>query len=173
MEKTKERNTNLGKEFLNVAVSWRGNLGLHEILNELPHVHIINQIENRWLLRGCDKGIRMMAFFEAILKGMVQMYSHIFVNKVYMMNHVDHLLHILQIYHYIMIIIIYVVDIIILANDMDIINELKCSLKHKFEMTDFGELHYFLGVHLKWIGERVLLSCINRITFKAFWSDSA
>lgn len=36
MEKTNIHHTNLGKEFLNAAVSWRGNLGLHEILNELP-----------------------------------------------------------------------------------------------------------------------------------------
>ena len=45
--KTKECCTNLSMKVLDAAVSWRGNLGLHEILYELPHVDILNQRERR------------------------------------------------------------------------------------------------------------------------------
>jgi hypothetical protein len=36
-----------------------------------------------------------------------------------------------------------------LANNVDVINELKFSLKKEFEMSDLGELYFFLGVHFK------------------------
>ena len=48
-----------------------------------------------------------------------------------------------------MIVIIYVYDLIILANNVYMINELKASLERKFEMSDLGELHFFLGVHFE------------------------
>jgi hypothetical protein len=41
--KKQKHDTHLGKEFLDVAVGRRGTLGAHEILYELPHVHILNQ----------------------------------------------------------------------------------------------------------------------------------
>ena len=48
-----------------------------------------------------------------------------------------------------MIVIIYVDELIILPRNVDMINELKSSLEHKFVMNDLGELHFFLGVHFK------------------------
>ena len=39
--------TNLGEEVLYAAVGGRWNLGLHEILNELSHFHILNQTKAR------------------------------------------------------------------------------------------------------------------------------
>jgi hypothetical protein len=35
MNKTMKRHTNLGSEILYAAVGWRGNLGFHEMFNEL------------------------------------------------------------------------------------------------------------------------------------------
>jgi hypothetical protein len=43
-----------------------------------------------------------------------------------------------------MIIIIYVDDLIILANNMNIIDELKSNLEHKFEMNNLSKLHSFI-----------------------------
>jgi hypothetical protein len=37
-------------------VGMRENLGLYEILNELPHVHILNQ--SKWFLYKCGEGIQ-------------------------------------------------------------------------------------------------------------------
>ena len=48
-----------------------------------------------------------------------------------------------------MIVIIYVDDLVILSSDVEMIIELKVSLERKFEMSDLGELHFFLGVHFR------------------------
>ena len=40
-------------------------------------------------------------------------------------------------------------ELIILASNMDMINELKSSLEHEFEMSNLGELHAFLEVHFE------------------------
>ena len=56
--KTRECRTNLSKEFLDVAVSRKGNLGMHEILYEVKHVDILNQRERIRLLRRSCRGIR-------------------------------------------------------------------------------------------------------------------
>ena len=48
-----------------------------------------------------------------------------------------------------MIINIYVDKLIILASNVDMINKLKSSLERKFDMSDLGELHFFLGVHFE------------------------
>ena len=46
----------------------------------------------------------------------------------------DHSLYVLQTCHFIMIVFIYVVDLIILASNVDMINELKSSLENEFAM---------------------------------------
>ena len=43
----------------------------------------------------------------------------------------------------------YVDNLVILLRDMDMINELKASLERKFEMSDLGELNFFLGDHFE------------------------
>ena len=65
------------------------------------------------------------------------------------MSHADHLLYVLQTCDYIVIVIIYVDDLIILASNVDTINELKSSLKREFVMSNVSELHFFLGIHLE------------------------
>lgn len=57
MEK-KKWDTNLGEDLLNASVGWREKLGLHEILNELPRVHIFYQRESRGFFQGSGGGIR-------------------------------------------------------------------------------------------------------------------
>ena len=65
------------------------------------------------------------------------------------MSHADHSLYVLQTPDYIVIVIIYVDDLIILASNVDTINDLKSNLEREFEMSDLGKLHYFLGVHFE------------------------
>eukprot|EP00253_Pinus_taeda_P003162 PITA_03162 len=46
------------------------------------------------------------------------------------------------------ILVLYVDDLILTGSDPNHINHVKSSLKKKFEMTDLGHLHYFLGLQL-------------------------
>eukprot|EP00253_Pinus_taeda_P031691 PITA_31691 len=46
------------------------------------------------------------------------------------------------------ILIIYVYDLILTSSDANLINDVKSSLKKKFEMTNLGHLHYFLGLQV-------------------------
>ena len=62
------------------------------------------------------------------------------------MSHANHSLYILQIRQYI-VIVIYVDDLIILATNVDMLNELKSSFEYKFRMSDIGEFHFFLDIH--------------------------
>ena len=48
----------------------------------------------------------------------------------------------------ILIISLYVDDLIFTSNDAYLIEEFKCSMKSKFEMTDLGKMRYFLGVEV-------------------------
>jgi hypothetical protein len=50
---------------------------------------------------------------------------------------------------YLLIMIIYVDDLIILANNVNILKWLKSRLEDEFEMSDLGELHYCLGVEFE------------------------
>jgi hypothetical protein len=49
-------------------------------------------------------------------------------------------------YHGIVVTVIYVDDLIIIGDSDADIFDLKKILKQKFEMKDFGELRYFLGI---------------------------
>eukprot|EP00253_Pinus_taeda_P017449 PITA_17449 len=46
------------------------------------------------------------------------------------------------------ILVLYVDDLILTGGDPNLINHVKSSLKKKFEMTDLGHLHYFLGLQV-------------------------
>eukprot|EP00253_Pinus_taeda_P007613 PITA_07613 len=46
------------------------------------------------------------------------------------------------------ILVLYVDDLILTGSDPNLINYVKSSLKKKFEMTDLGHLHYFLGLQV-------------------------
>jgi hypothetical protein len=48
----------------------------------------------------------------------------------------------------VLIIAVYVDDLLILANNMDMIDQVKQELSFKFEMTDLGEVHYCLGIQI-------------------------
>eukprot|EP00253_Pinus_taeda_P018441 PITA_18441 len=49
---------------------------------------------------------------------------------------------------YLLILVLYVDDLILTGSDPNLINHVKSSLKRKFEMTDLGHLHYFLGLQV-------------------------
>lgn len=56
------------------------------------------------------------------------------------------------------ILVIYVDDLILTGSHPNLINHVKSSLKRKFEMTDLGHLHYFLGLQVLQSKEGISLS---------------
>eukprot|EP00253_Pinus_taeda_P010927 PITA_10927 len=56
------------------------------------------------------------------------------------------------------ILVLYVDDLILTGSDPNLINHVKSSLKKKFEMTDLGHLHYFLGLQILQSKEGIFLS---------------
>jgi hypothetical protein len=54
--------------------------------------------------------------------------------------------------------VLYVDDLIITGSDSKLLNHVKTSLKKKFEMTDLGFLHYFLGLQVLQTNEGIFLS---------------
>ncbi|XP_021985447.1 secreted RxLR effector protein 161-like [Helianthus annuus] len=57
-----------------------------------------------------------------------------------------------------MVICLYVDDLIIASDSLQMINQLKDSMKKVFEMTDLGVLHYFLGMEVKYKEGNIALS---------------
>eukprot|EP00253_Pinus_taeda_P022201 PITA_22201 len=62
------------------------------------------------------------------------------------------------------ILVLYVDDLIVTGSDPNIINHVKSSLKKKFDMTDLGHLHYFLGLQVLQSKEGISLSQSNAKT---------
>eukprot|EP00253_Pinus_taeda_P004283 PITA_04283 len=62
------------------------------------------------------------------------------------------------------ILVLYVDDLILTGSDPNLINHVKSSLKKKFEMTDLGHLHYFLGLQVLQSKEGIFLSQSNAET---------
>eukprot|EP00253_Pinus_taeda_P019496 PITA_19496 len=59
------------------------------------------------------------------------------------------------------ILVLYVDDLILTGSEPNLINHVKSSLKKKFEMTDLGHLHYFLGLQVLQSKEGISLSQSN------------
>lgn len=47
------------------------------------------------------------------------------------------------------ILLLYVDDLVLVSNNMQMINRIKSSLAAEFEMTDVGEVNYFLGIYIE------------------------
>jgi hypothetical protein len=62
---------------------------------------------------------------------------------------------------HLIILVLYVDDIILIDSDSKILNHVKTSLKKKFEMTDLGFFHYFLGLQVLQTNEGIFLSQYN------------
>jgi hypothetical protein len=56
------------------------------------------------------------------------------------------------------ILVLYVDDLVLTGSDSKILNHVKTSLKKKFEMTDLGFLHYFLGLQVLQTNEGIFIS---------------
>jgi hypothetical protein len=54
--------------------------------------------------------------------------------------------------------VLYVDDLILTGSDSKLLNHVKTSLKKKFERTDLGFLHYFLGLQVLQTNEGIFLS---------------
>jgi hypothetical protein len=62
---------------------------------------------------------------------------------------------------HLIILLLYIDDLIITISDSKLLNHVKTSLKKKFEMTDLGFLHYFLGLQVLQTNEGIFLSQSN------------
>jgi hypothetical protein len=59
---------------------------------------------------------------------------------------------------HLIILVLYVDDLILTGSDSKLLNHVKTNLKKKFEMTDLGFLHYFLGLQVFQTNEGIILS---------------
>jgi hypothetical protein len=59
---------------------------------------------------------------------------------------------------HLIILVLYVDDLILIGSDSKILNHVKTNLKKKFEMTNLGFLHYFLGLQVLQTNEGIFLS---------------
>ena len=58
---------------------------------------------------------------------------------------------------HLIILFLYVYELILTGSDSKLLNHVKTSLKKKFEMTDLGFLHYFLGLKVLKTNEGIFL----------------
>ena len=72
--------------------------------------------------------------------------------------HSDNTVYTKKVGNSLIILVLYVDDIILTGSDPNLINHVKSSLKKKFEMTDLGHLHYFLGLQVLQSQEGIFLS---------------
>eukprot|EP00253_Pinus_taeda_P005687 PITA_05687 len=63
------------------------------------------------------------------------------------------------------ILVLYVDDLILTGSDPNLINHVKSNLEKKFEMTDLGNLHYFLGLQVLQSKEGISLSNPRRLLY--------
>jgi hypothetical protein len=59
---------------------------------------------------------------------------------------------------HLIILVLYVDDLILIGSDPKLLNHVKTSIKKKFEMTNLGYLHYFLGLQVLQTKEGFFLS---------------
>eukprot|EP00253_Pinus_taeda_P002122 PITA_02122 len=62
--------------------------------------------------------------------------------------HSDNIVYTKKVGKSLIILVLYVDDLILTGSDPNLINHVKSNLKRKFEMTDLGYLHYFLGLQV-------------------------
>ena len=58
---------------------------------------------------------------------------------------------------------IYVDDLIYISKDIAMLNDFKKSMMIKFDMTDLGLMHYFLGIKILQSSASVFISKINML----------
>eukprot|EP00253_Pinus_taeda_P004848 PITA_04848 len=72
--------------------------------------------------------------------------------------HSDNIIYTKKVGKSLIILLLYVDDLILIGSDPNLINHVKSSLKKKFEMIDFGHLHYFLCLQALQSKEGISLS---------------
>eukprot|EP00253_Pinus_taeda_P024075 PITA_24075 len=77
------------------------------------------------------------------------------------MCHSDNTLYTKKVGKSLIILVLYVDDLILTGSDSNLINHVKSRLKKKFEMTDLGHLHYFLGLQVLQSKEGIFFSQPN------------
>eukprot|EP00253_Pinus_taeda_P016471 PITA_16471 len=72
--------------------------------------------------------------------------------------HSDNIVYTKKVGKSLIILVLYVDDLILTGSDPNLINHVKSNFKKKFEMTDLGHLHYFLGLQVLQSKEGISLS---------------
>eukprot|EP00253_Pinus_taeda_P003812 PITA_03812 len=72
--------------------------------------------------------------------------------------HSDNTIYTKKVGNSLIILVLYVDDLILTGSDPNLINHVKSNLKKKFEITDLGHLHYFLGLQVLQSKEGISLS---------------
>ncbi|XP_061993294.1 uncharacterized mitochondrial protein AtMg00810-like [Rosa rugosa] len=54
--------------------------------------------------------------------------------------------------------VLYVDDIIITGDSEDLTSEVMASLQAQFDMKDLGDLHFFIGLEIRYLKDRIFLS---------------
>eukprot|EP00253_Pinus_taeda_P001541 PITA_01541 len=72
----------------------------------------------------------------------------VFLESGFSRCHSDNTVYTKKVGNSLIILVFYVDDLILTGSDPNFINHVKSSLKKKFEMTDLGHLHYFLGLQV-------------------------
>eukprot|EP00253_Pinus_taeda_P027355 PITA_27355 len=81
-----------------------------------------------------------------------------FIQKTPTLCHSDNTVYTKKVGKYLIILVLYVDDIILTSSGPNLINHVKSNLKKKFEMTDLGHMHYFLGLQVLQSKEGISLS---------------
>ena len=84
--------------------------------------------------------------------------------------HVDPNVYTNKVGSHLIILVVYVDDLILTVSDSKLLNHVKISLKKKFEMTDLGFLHYFLGLQVLQTNEGIFFPSLSMLVtfFVAF-----
>jgi hypothetical protein len=84
--------------------------------------------------------------------------DNFFIDTIFSICHYDPNVYTMKLGIHLIILVLYVHDLILTSSDSKILNHTKTSLKKKFEMTDLGVFHYFLGLQVLQTNEIIFLS---------------
>ena len=71
------------------------------------------------------------------------------IEEQFKQNPLEHCIYMFQCSEYILIVVVYVDDLLITGNSITRVEQFKIKLSQRFEMSDLGELSYFLGMEFK------------------------
>jgi hypothetical protein len=100
--------------------------------------------------------------------------NNFIINNEFSRFHFDPNVYTKKVVNHLIILVLYVDDLILTGSDSKNLNHVKTNLKKKFEMTDLGFLHYFLGLQVFQTNEGIFISQYNHFCdlLRRFHMDS-